>query len=81
MLSHSVERIRTDWNRLMDAGIRNLWLCDSNFGALKQDIDKARIVCDIKQRTGLQAQHVPYNGAAKMYTDMIGGPLRSSSRT
>jgi radical SAM superfamily enzyme YgiQ (UPF0313 family) len=53
MLSFSVERIRQDWNRIVDAGIRNIWLCDSNFGALKQDLDKARAMCDIKQRTGL----------------------------
>lgn len=53
MLSVSVERIRSDWERVIAAGIRNLWLCDSNFGALKQDLEKARILCDLKQRTGL----------------------------
>lgn len=53
MHSYSVERIRNDWERIIAAGIRNLWLCDSNFGALKQDIDKARILCELKQRTGL----------------------------
>jgi radical SAM superfamily enzyme YgiQ (UPF0313 family) len=53
MLSFSVERIRHDWNRIVDAGIRNIWLCDSNFGALKQDVEKAEAMCEIKQRTGL----------------------------
>jgi hypothetical protein len=53
MLSFSVERIRHDWNRIVDAGIRNIWLCDSNFGALKQDVEKAQTMCEIKQRTGL----------------------------
>jgi len=53
MLSFSVERIRHDWNRIVDAGIRNIWLCDSNFGALKQDVEKAKTMCEIKQRTGL----------------------------
>lgn len=53
MLSFSVERIRKDWNRLVDAGIRNIWLADSNFGALKQDVEKAKIMCEIKQRTGM----------------------------
>jgi len=53
MLSFSVERIRADWNRIVEAGIKNIWLTDSNFGALKQDVDKARVLCEIKQRTGL----------------------------
>jgi len=53
MLSFSVERIRQDWNHIVDAGIKNIWLCDSNFGALKEDVDKARVLCEIKQRTGL----------------------------
>lgn len=53
MLSFSVERIRHDWNHIVDAGIKNIWLCDSNFGALKEDVDKAKVLCEIKQRTGL----------------------------
>jgi hypothetical protein len=53
MLSFSVERIRSDWNQIVDAGIKNIWLCDSNFGALKEDVEKAKVLCEIKQRTGL----------------------------
>ena len=53
MLSFSVERIRHDWNYIVDAGIKNIWLTDSNFGALKEDVEKARVLCEIKQRTGL----------------------------
>ena len=53
MLSFSVERIRHDWNFIVDAGIKNIWLTDSNFGALKEDVDKAKVLCEIKQRTGL----------------------------
>ena len=53
MYSLSPERIRSDWERIVASGIRNIWLCDSNFGALKQDLEKARILCDLKQRTGL----------------------------
>jgi len=53
MLSFSVERIQRDWNRIVDAGIKNIWLTDSNFGALKEDVDKAKVLCEIKQRTGL----------------------------
>ena len=37
----------------MAAGIKDIWLADSNFGALKQDIDKARLIVDLKERTGL----------------------------
>ncbi len=53
MLSFSVERIRHDWNAIVDAGIKNIWLTDSNFGALKEDVEKAKVLCEIKQRTGL----------------------------
>lgn len=48
-----LERIRSDWEKIIDAGIANIWLADSNFGALKEDIEKTRIVCDLKDRTGL----------------------------
>jgi hypothetical protein len=48
-----VTRIRRDWERIAAAGIKDIWLADSNFGALKQDMDKARIIVDLKQRTGL----------------------------
>jgi len=53
MLSFGVERVRRDWNRIVDAGIRNIWLTDSNFGALREDVEKAKVLCEIKQRTGL----------------------------
>lgn len=48
-----LERIRSDWEKIINAGIANIWLADSNFGALKEDIEKTRIVCDLKDRTGL----------------------------
>jgi hypothetical protein len=53
MLSFSVERVRHDWNFIVDAGIKNIWLTDSNFGALREDVEKAKVLCEIKQRTGL----------------------------
>ena len=53
MLSFSVDRIRHDWNFIVDAGIKNIWLTDSNFGALREDVEKAKALCEIKQRTGL----------------------------
>ncbi len=48
-----LERIRSDWEKIIHAGIANIWLADSNFGALKEDIEKTRIICDLKDRTGL----------------------------
>jgi hypothetical protein len=53
MYQWSVERIRRDWETIVTAGIRDIWLADSNFGALKQDLEKARILVDLKKRTGL----------------------------
>jgi hypothetical protein len=48
-----LERIRSDWEKIIAAGIANIWLADSNFGALKEDIEKTKIVCELKDRTGL----------------------------
>ncbi len=53
MLSFSVDRVRNDWNFIVNAGIKNIWLTDSNFGALRDDVEKAKALCEIKQRTGL----------------------------
>ncbi|NQX87111.1 MAG: cobalamin B12-binding domain-containing protein [Halioglobus sp.] len=53
MLTFSVERVNRDWNRIVDAGIKNIWLSDSNFGALREDVEKAKVLCEIKKRTGL----------------------------
>ncbi|MCC7516541.1 MAG: B12-binding domain-containing radical SAM protein [Pseudomonadales bacterium] len=48
-----LERVRSDWEKIVGAGIANIWLADSNFGALKDDIEKARLICELKDRTGL----------------------------
>ena len=53
MYQWSLERVRTDWEKIIAAGIKDIWLADSNFGALKQDLDKARILVQLKQATGL----------------------------
>lgn len=53
MYQHSMERIRRDWEIITNSGIKDLWLADSNFGALKADIDKARLIVELKQKTGL----------------------------
>ena len=52
MYQWSMERIRRDWTRIAESGIENLWLADSNFGALKQDGEKAQLIVDLKQQTG-----------------------------
>jgi len=53
MYQWSLQRIRNDWEKIIAAGIKDIWLADSNFGALKQDLDKTRILIDLKDRTGL----------------------------
>jgi len=53
MYQWSLERVRADWEAIAAAGIKNIWLADSNFGALKQDGEKARFIVDLKRRTGL----------------------------
>lgn len=51
MYQWSMERIRRDWTRIADAGIKDLWLADSNFGALKQDLAKAQLIVELKKAT------------------------------
>jgi hypothetical protein len=53
MYQWSLQRIRQDWEKIVAAGIKDIWLADSNFGALKQDLDKARLIVELKERTGL----------------------------
>ena len=53
MYQWSLERIRHDWKRIVEAGIKDIWLADSNFGALKEDLEKARIIVGLKEQTGL----------------------------
>ncbi len=53
MYQWSMERIRSDWQKILAAGIKDIWLADSNFGALKQDLEKARLIVELKNKTGL----------------------------
>ena len=53
MYQWSMDRIRADWNKIVAAGIRDIWLADSNFGALKQDLEKAELIVELKEKTGL----------------------------
>jgi hypothetical protein len=53
MYQWSMARITSDWEKITNAGIKNIWLADSNFGALKQDSDKAKLIVELKDRKGL----------------------------
>ncbi len=53
MYQWPMQRIREDWEAIVAAGIKNIWLADSNFGALKQDREKAELIVELKERTGL----------------------------
>ena len=53
MFQFSLDRIRSDFDRLVEGGVHDIWLCDSNFGALKDDLEKARMIVDLRARTGL----------------------------
>jgi len=52
MYQFSLGRIRSDLERLVAGGVQDIWLCDSNFGALREDVEKARIFVELKERTG-----------------------------
>lgn len=53
MYQFSMERIERDWRHIIASGIKDIWLADSNFGALKNDLDKAKLICELKRDTGL----------------------------
>jgi len=53
MVGFPLQRLQRDWEKIVRAGIPNIWLADSNFGALREDLEKARLICDLKQRYGL----------------------------
>ena len=53
MYQFSMDRVRRDWHQIINAGIKDIWLADSNFGALKEDLEKARLICELKEQTGL----------------------------
>ena len=53
MFQFSLQRIRTDLERLVAGGIQDIWLSDSNFGALREDLDKTKIIVELRERTGL----------------------------
>lgn len=53
MYQFSLDRIRSDFERAAAGGIKDFWLADSNFGALREDTEKTEMVIELRQRTGL----------------------------
>ncbi len=52
MIQFSMPRVERDWRKITAAGIKDIWLADSNFGALKEDLAKAALICELKKETG-----------------------------
>jgi len=52
ILQFSLARIRSDFERLIEGGVEDLWMCDSNFGAMTEDLEKAKMAVELKKRTG-----------------------------
>jgi tRNA A37 methylthiotransferase MiaB len=52
MFQHGLDRVRSDFERLIAGGVQDIWLCDSNFGALREDLEKAQIIVELRERTG-----------------------------
>ncbi|MBM4267504.1 MAG: radical SAM protein [Deltaproteobacteria bacterium] len=53
MYQLSLDRIRSDLEKVVAGGIKDVWLCDSNFGALREDLAKAEMVVELRNATGL----------------------------
>jgi len=53
MYQLSLARFESDLERIAAGGIRDIWLADSNFGALREDEAKAAMVVALRQQTGL----------------------------
>ncbi len=53
MYQFSLPRIRDDLERLVRGGVKDVWLCDSNFGALREDLAKAELVIELREQHGL----------------------------
>jgi len=78
MYQFSLDRIRRDLDRLVAAGIEDIWFCDSNFGALREDVEKAEILIDLKRRTG--APHTFATSWSKNHNQRVQGIVRRLHR-
>jgi radical SAM superfamily enzyme YgiQ (UPF0313 family) len=52
MFEYSLGRIRSDLERLVQGGVEEIFFCDSNFGALRSDEDKAGILIGLREEYG-----------------------------
>ncbi len=52
MFQFSLDRIRSDFDRMVAGGLQDIWLCDSNFGALKDDLEKAKMIVELRNQHG-----------------------------
>ena len=48
----SLERVRADLERIVRGGVEGILFCDSNFGALPEDSEKAECLIELKRRFG-----------------------------
>ena len=53
MYQHSLARIKRDVERMAAGGVAHVFIADSNFGALAEDLAKAEIFAEMRRRTGL----------------------------
>lgn len=52
MYQFSLERIASDLRRAAEGGIEDFWLADSNFGALREDVEKAELIIALNREVG-----------------------------
>ncbi|NOK18522.1 B12-binding domain-containing radical SAM protein [Corallococcus carmarthensis] len=52
LFEYSIPRIRADLERMAEAGIEEFFFCDSNFGALRSDAEKAELLVELRARYG-----------------------------
>ncbi|HYD46777.1 MAG TPA: radical SAM protein [Terriglobales bacterium] len=78
MYQFSLARIRSDLERLVEGGIQDIWFCDSNFGALREDEGKAEILIDLKRRSG--SPHTFATSWSKNHNRRVQGIVRALHR-
>lgn len=52
MHRHSIDRVRTDLELLVEGGVGDIFFCDSNFGAVPEDLEKAQVLVALREKTG-----------------------------
>ena len=78
MYQFGLERVRSDLEKLVAGGIRDIWLADSNFGALREDEAKTEMVVELRRRTGLP--NTLATSWSKYHSDRVQRIVRSLHR-